>query len=1077
MAYKITVPFPVFTLEFGPNHHFIMPLHDTVTLRYGQSVSQLAAEYQQAFQKAMYQKGAIDLLKEYQVETFQKDQITINFSGAKDGIRYPEFTIAFDIYIHHKDDAFWGILPVLGIQSYAKTYDKLLDRFAETVQVDFARFQRGRYVKQLLELLWYKGTTLSTPKLEIDVPNLGEENSLTESSHTLLPTLATKLKAEKGLMYGRHKELDQIKRSLSSHFSQNILLVGPSGVGKSALIVDVVRLLPQWGIELAIWETTASAMMKALVDDRSWEFNISRLVQELKGSSNILFIKSLMDLFEVGKYEGNDVSMGAFLQPFLNRGELRLITECTNQEFSVIELNNPNYLSSFQVIRIEQPQGDELLKMIDFRIARQAKALNIQVDTGANEEAVRLSQRFTPYAGLPGRPIRFLENLMLNHQSSSYKRISKIDVIQHFCAESGMPSFMVDPSVPMEPQAIQRSFNDQVFSQENAVASVVDAMAAVKTALTRKGKPIASFLFVGPTGVGKTELAKILAEFLFGHRNRMLRFDMSEYSSPVSILRLTGGLRPGEDGLLTAAVRRQPFSVLLFDEIEKADESFYDLLLQLLSEGRLTDSQGNLANFCSTLIIMTSNIGSAQRLTKPIQLTDSDPLKHESEHYQKAVQQHFRPELYNRIDRIIPFQSLDKDTVRFVIDREIKKILNREGVKFRKLQLDIKDGVLEHIVKTGYNSLYGARHLQRNLRQKLVIPLAEKLNTYEADDQIQLVVMLDGENIKLEATADPLAIELLIEELKKQQDTNYCSTLRGDMQKFITSYLFTLIQQEIDRFDVQIRSEKEAFWKNKQAVDRYTLMVELRNKSFSLKEEINEIENDLSLMVLDLIPYRPSLETAIDNWSESFFDLQLNVFSALHPEKNRCFFHIYGDNPEQVAKWYIDLFEYKNYIYTISALYIRDSQYQLYVADQNRPPAQRAEVQPFIRRNISYRMPDFSPEQDNDKLVGVQFTVAGKAVLTFLESEMGGQSWHLNPDDEKEKRVSVQVLEHYEQAPVNIMRKDFVKKAEIRRTFSQNHFKDLHYRVSREMDWEKVFDRIISELDSRFRRKIKWAAH
>ncbi|MEM1124086.1 MAG: AAA family ATPase, partial [Bacteroidota bacterium] len=182
-----------------------------------------------------------------------------------------------------------------------------------------------------------------------------------------------------------------------------------------------------------------------------------------------------------------------------------------------------------------------------------------------------------------------------------------------------MPSFIIDPAVPMDLTAIKQQFNDNVFGQEKAVDSIVNLLASVKTALTKTGKPIASFLFVGPTGVGKTELAKVLAQFMFGHRDKMVRFDMSEYADAYSVMRLTG-LSYGSDGLLTAAVRRTPFCVLLFDEIEKAHTNFFDLLLQILSEGRLTDSSGRLVNFCSTIIIMTSNIGASNLQSNRISL-------------------------------------------------------------------------------------------------------------------------------------------------------------------------------------------------------------------------------------------------------------------------------------------------------------------------------------------------------------------------------------------------------------------------------------------------------------------------
>ncbi|NJN77986.1 MAG: hypothetical protein HC803_06335 [Saprospiraceae bacterium] len=217
-----------------------------------------------------------------------------------------------------------------------------------------------------------------------------------------------------------------------------------------------------------------------------------------------------MELFEVGQYEGNSVSMAEYLRTFVSRGEVTMISECTEEEFAKIELRSPNFLSLFQIIRLQEPRED-LEKIIIEKVNQIANTRNIIIENEAIEETIRLNRRYTPYSGFPGKPIRFLESIILNQNRKVNKNKSKkskitIDrgvAIQYFCEETGMPEFMVNPDKPMDLKAIQQFFSDNIFGQKAAVNSVTNLMASVKTALTRQGKPIASFLFVGPTGVEK----------------------------------------------------------------------------------------------------------------------------------------------------------------------------------------------------------------------------------------------------------------------------------------------------------------------------------------------------------------------------------------------------------------------------------------------------------------------------------------------------------------------------------------------------------------------------------------------
>jgi len=514
---------------------------------------------------------------------------------------------------------------------------------------------------------------------------------------------------------------------------------------------------------MGIWETTASRMLQKLTEEGGWQENLAQVCQELRTQKDVLFIRDLAELFEVGQYVGNDISMAEFLRHPLLRGEVTVITECTREEAAIIEAKAQGYLSLFHIIDVTEPDDPSLKSIVEKKVKSLASQHRSSVDRAAVDEAIRLQRRYSPYSGYPGKTIQFFESLLLNlrprkathhlHQSEKAESpvasvLGRERVLRQFCEDTGMPRMIIDPEERLDLEAMEKHFQQNIFGQQDAVRAVVDVLASVKAALARRGKPLASLLFVGPTGVGKTEMAKVLAQFMFGSRQKMIRFDMSEYSDSLSLLRLTGdGQR--RDGLLTAAVRQDPFSVLLFDELEKSHPAFYDLLLQVLGEGRLSDSRGRVADFCSSIIIMTSNIGTGT-FGKSLSgfVKNSAQRTEAARHFTRAVQDFFRPELFNRLDQIIPFAPLDQETVRRIVDREIALVEQRDGIRNRPVDMEIDAEIREQLCRIGHDPRFGARQLQRVIRQNILAPLSRDLNRFPFDTHLEAIVECsDGEMI------------------------------------------------------------------------------------------------------------------------------------------------------------------------------------------------------------------------------------------------------------------------------------------------------------------------------------------
>lgn len=528
--------------------------------------------------------------------------------------------------------------------------------------------------------------------------------------------------------YEREIDVERLASFLTSRQPSSVLLVGPSGCGKTALVRELVRTKADRQLGgRTFWRTSGGRIVAGQTGYGMWQKRCNELIAEMKEQGVILSLGNLFELMQVGQNSCSSESIASYLRPAMIRGDVLAILECTPQQLSAIEAHDPKLLDAFRTCTIQEPDRESGRRILE-KVSAEYAASESTFGKDSLDRLDALHRRYSTYSAYPGRAIHFLKDL--RSEIREKRKITEADVITSFANETGLPRLLLDDAIPFEAEETVAWFDARVMSQEKATRRIVDALATIKTRLARPGKPLASFLSIGPTGVGKTELAKALADFLYGSRDRIIRFDMSEFSSPWSAHRLvSSGFGEGE-GQLTAAVREEPFSVILLDEFEKAAPEVYDLFLQVLGEGRLTDAAGRVADFTNTVIILTSNLGAASfsRGSMGFDGNDGDAAKAAETHFEDAVKAAVRPEFFNRIDKIIPFMPLERASIERIAVRELALAGEREGLNRDELILHIDPELMEEIIDDGYDIRYGARPSKRALERRLLVPIADFLN-------------------------------------------------------------------------------------------------------------------------------------------------------------------------------------------------------------------------------------------------------------------------------------------------------------------------------------------------------------
>ncbi len=549
---------------------------------------------------------------------------------------------------------------------------------------------------------------------------------------------------------GRDREVERVVHILLRRTKNNPIIIGEAGVGKTAIVEGLAQNIvsqkaPKDLETKKIIQLDLSSMVAGASHRGEFEERLRRVIKETQAAGNvILFIDEIHTLIGAGDTEGA-LDASNIIKPFLARGQLQLIGTTTTMEYRKHFEKDKAFERRFQPVIVEEPTEEVAIEMLNVLKAKYENFHKVVLTPEALEASVKLSKRYIGERYLPDKAVDLLDEaaaevrLEQNEGKRTENTVKQADIEKVVSSWTGIPITKLTENESEKLLHLEDLIHKRLIGQENAVSTVSEAVRRGRIGLSNANRPIASFIFLGPTGVGKTELAKTLASILFGKEEAMIRLDMSEYMEKHEVAKLIGA-PPGyvgyeEGGQLTEAVRAKPYSIVLLDEVEKAHPDVFNILLQLLEDGRLTDNKGNTISFKNTIIIATSNIGSAliqQQLSQNVAEDQKTGVQNEEldkkrfEDLSKILvgelRKFFRPELLNRFDGIVIFEPLAKKDMMAVAKLGVdatRKLLLAQGI-----DLELGESALAQLAKEGYDPQFGARPLRRLIQTGIENPIA-----------------------------------------------------------------------------------------------------------------------------------------------------------------------------------------------------------------------------------------------------------------------------------------------------------------------------------------------------------------
>ena len=537
--------------------------------------------------------------------------------------------------------------------------------------------------------------------------------------------------AEKNPLIGREKELDRTIQVLCRKDKNNPLHIGEPGVGKTALVYGVARRIEEGKVPdrlkgCNIYQLDMGTLLAGTRFRGDMEQRLKQIMEGVTSEAHcIIYLDEIHNIVGAGKGAEGGSDVSDLLKPYLDDDRIRVIGATTYTEYNKNFTRSVGMIRRFQTIDVEEPSIDEAIHILKSLKPIYEKYHHVKYDAAAIEYAVTSSAKFITDRFLPDKAIDIIDETgaQAEMEGKKYKKIGKKQIAEVLAKVAKIDALAIKQDDNKNLASLESRMKDVIYGQDRAIQTVVEAVQLSKAGLTDENKPLASLLFVGPTGVGKTEVAKMLAQEL---GVKLVRFDMSEYVEKHTVAKLIGApagyVGYDDGGLLTDAVRKSPDCVLLLDEIEKAHSDIFNILLQVMDYGVLTDSKGRKAHFKNVILIMTSNAGAQYASQASVGFASTASA---GSAMLKQVKHTFKPEFINRLNEIVVFNDMDEQMAKLILGKKLRELNAKLAAK--SVSITLTDEAHQHLLKSGYSKEYGAREMDRVIQQQLKTMLMREI--------------------------------------------------------------------------------------------------------------------------------------------------------------------------------------------------------------------------------------------------------------------------------------------------------------------------------------------------------------